>query len=112
MRRFIKILLVGTLSILFLFSVAFAQQIERPEPGEKYPINLFSFIPWMSGGSARFIGMGGVGVALANDASSVEYNPAGLAYVKNINLSALTLGEINKEVVGWNEDGTPIYEYK
>jgi|GEM_PF-1795738 len=112
MRRFIKILLVGTLSILFLFSVAFAQQIERPEPGEKYPINLFSFIPWMSGGSARFIGMGGVGVALANDASSVEYNPAGLAYVKNINLSALTLGEINKEVVGLNDDGTPIYEYK
>ena len=112
MSRFIKVLLIGTLSILFLFSVAFAQEIERPVPGEKYPIDLFSFIPWMSGGSARFIGMGGVGVALANDASSVEYNPAGLAYVKNINISALTLGEVNKEVVGWNEDGTPIYEYK
>jgi hypothetical protein len=66
----------------------------------------------MSGGSARFIAMGGAGTALANDASSVEYNPAGFAYVKNINITGLTLGEVNKEVVGWNEDGTPKYEYR
>ncbi|MCX7845310.1 MAG: UPF0164 family protein [Dictyoglomaceae bacterium] len=66
----------------------------------------------MSGGSARFIAMGGAGTALANDASSVEYNPAGLAYVRNINLTLLALGEVNKEVVGWNPNGTPKYEYK
>ncbi|MCS7201502.1 MAG: UPF0164 family protein [Dictyoglomus sp.] len=65
----------------------------------------------MSGGSARFIAMGGAGTALANDASSVEYNPAGLAYVRNINLTALALGEVNKEVVGW-ENGQPKYEYR
>lgn len=111
MNKILKILIVSILSLVLLFTISFAQIEERPEPGEKYPINLFSFLPWMSGGSARFIAMGGAGTALANDASSVEYNPAGLAYVRNINLTALALGEISKEVVGW-EDGTPKYEYK
>jgi len=112
MNKILKILFVSIISIMFLFSISFAQIEERPVPGEKYPIDLFTFLPWMSGGSARFIAMGGAGTALANDASSVEYNPAGLAYVRNINITGLTLGEVNKEVVGWNKDGTPKYEYR
>jgi len=106
-----KLLLATIIGIALLFTIGFAQMEERPEPGQKYPIDLFSFIPWMSGGSARIIAMGGAGTALANDASSVEYNPAGLAYVKNFNLSVLVLGEVNKEVTGYENDN-PVYEYK
>jgi len=116
MNKILKILFVSIISIMFLFSISFAdnsENISEPRiPGAKYTLDIFTFLPWMSGGSARFIAMGGAGTALANDASSIEYNPAGLAYVRNINITGLTLGEVNKEVVGWNEDGTPKYEYK
>lgn len=110
-----KILMSILIVILFVSNIIFAQGDEFSEPripGAKYTLDLFSFIPWMSGGSARFIGMGGTGIALSNDASTVEYNPAGLAYLKNINLSLLTLGEVNK-VPLWNENQENLsYKYE
>ncbi|PMQ01189.1 MAG: hypothetical protein CBR30_07465 [Dictyoglomus sp. NZ13-RE01] len=106
-----KLLLATIIGIALLFTIGFAQTYTRTME-ETYTLDLFSFIPWMSGGSARIIAMGGAGTALANDASSVEYNPAGLAYVKNFNLSVLALGEVNKEVTGYDESGNPKYEYK
>jgi len=82
--------------IFFFIGTAFSQQfeewvdIEEPSAG-----NFF-------GVGARYMGMGGVGVAFANDASALIYNPAGLAKVKRIEL---TLGMSHQRF--GNETGTP-----
>jgi len=67
--------------IFFFIGIAFSQgfqewkNIEEPSAA-----NFF-------GVGTRYIGMGGVGVAFANDAYALVYNPAGLAKVKRIELA-------------------------
>jgi len=83
--------------IFFFMGTAFSQQfgkwvnVEEPSAG-----NFF-------GVGARYMGMGGAGVAFANDAYALVYNPAGLAKVKRIEL---TLGMSHQRF--GNETGTPI----
>lgn len=82
--------------IFFFIGTAFSQgfqewmNIEEPSAG-----NFF-------GVGARYMGMGGVGVAFANDAYALIYNPAGLAKVKRIEL-ALGMSHQRFE----NETGRP-----
>jgi hypothetical protein len=67
--------------IFFFMGIAFSQgfqewkNIEEPSAA-----NFF-------GVGTRYMGMGGVGVAFANDAYALVYNPAGLAKVKRIELA-------------------------
>ncbi len=52
------------------------------------------YLPWNSGGSAKAVGMGGAFTAVANDlGGAVEYNPAGLTYLKTLNIGTLGIAK-------------------
>ena len=66
--------------LCFLFSDLHAQKWEIPDVYEPSAGNFF-------GVGARAMAMGGAHIAVANDATALAYNPAGLARVKRIELS-------------------------
>ena len=67
--------------IFFFMGIAFSQEFQKwKDIEEPSAANFF-------GVGARYVGMGGVGVAFANDAYALIYNPAGLAKVKRIELA-------------------------
>ncbi|MBU4305009.1 MAG: hypothetical protein KJ893_05240 [Candidatus Omnitrophica bacterium] len=71
-------------------------------------VNIDDYMPWNSGGSARALGMGGAFTAIANDMGAVEYNPAGLAKINLVNVSALAVFNRSSEV---NADGNKSTEW-
>lgn len=72
----------ATIAVLICFSLTnlHAQQWEQPDVYEPSAGNFFGI-------GARAMGMGGAHIAVANDATALVYNPAGLARVKRIELS-------------------------
>ena len=94
-----KIFLFHTFILAFIFffmGIAFSQEFQEwMNIEEPSAANFF-------GVGARYVGMGGVGVAFANDASALVYNPAGLAKIKRIEL---TLGMSHQRFA--NETGRP-----
>ncbi len=54
-------------------------------------------LPEMTGTHARALGMGGAHIAVADDASAMTWNPAGLVHVKRIEL-ATTLSNDDREI--------------
>ncbi len=77
---FKRMMAIITVSTCFLLSDLQAQQREEPDVYEPSTGNFF-------GVGARAMGMGGAHIAVANDATALIYNPAGLARVKRIELS-------------------------
>jgi hypothetical protein len=94
-----KMILFHTFILVLIFVLvgsAFSQEFQEwMDIEEPSAANFF-------GVGARYVGMGGVGVAFANDASALVYNPAGLAKIKRIEL---TLGMSHQRF--GNETGRP-----
>ncbi|HAH32740.1 MAG TPA: hypothetical protein DCL44_10550 [Elusimicrobia bacterium] len=74
----------------------------------KVNVNLDDYLPLQSGGSAKAMGMGGAYTAIASDLGAVEYNPAGLARISHVNVSALatanrttTIGAQGEKTSSW-----------
>jgi long-subunit fatty acid transport protein len=67
-----------------LAAIAPAISVAAPLPDIASEIPL----PNLTGNEARPMGMGGAGLALSEDASAVFWNPAGLAQIRRIELSA------------------------
>ncbi|MFH1679637.1 MAG: hypothetical protein ABIH26_03225 [Candidatus Eisenbacteria bacterium] len=60
-------------------------------------------VPELTGTHARALGMGGAHIAVAEDASALTWNPAGLVNIRRIEISA-TLARGNREVeTVWHE---------
>jgi len=92
--------------VLFLtVQVSFAQMFEEWQPIEEPSAgNIF-------GVGARYMGMGGVGVAFCNDAQALVYNPAGLAKVKRIELTLGMTHQRLKNQTGYLNLGSyPYYQ--
>ncbi|KPL04132.1 MAG: hypothetical protein AMJ90_01985 [candidate division Zixibacteria bacterium SM23_73_2] len=75
------------------------QPIEEPSAGNSFGVG------------ARYMGMGGAGVAFCNDASALIYNPAGLARIKRIELTLGMTHQRFKNQTGYlNFGSTPYYQ--
>ena len=61
-------------------------------------VNVNDYLPWRSGGSARAMGMAGAYTAIGDDLAAIEYNPAGLANVKHLQVSMLGVMSRNTEL--------------
>jgi len=74
-------------------------------PIEEIPVTA----PWLAG--ARSIGMGGAGVAAAEDASAIDINPAALARMRRIEISgglSKAAGEISGTALGGDFSTDPL----
>ena len=92
----------ATIAVLICFSLTnlHAQQWEQPDVYEPSAGNFFGI-------GARAMGMGGAHIAVANDATALVYNPAGLARVKRIELSGSLTHQRLRNRTGFFEVTTP-----
>ncbi|MCK4223639.1 MAG: hypothetical protein KAX39_00565 [candidate division Zixibacteria bacterium] len=94
------------IAVLFcwFFQNAHAQEWEQPDVNEPSAGNFF-------GVSARAMGMGGAYIAVANDATALVYNPAGLAQVKRIEFSGGLSHQRLRNKTGSLEFTTPHFNH-
>ncbi len=98
----IKIGLIVTFVIFSLSINVDAQQVDQPDVNEPTAANFF-------GVGARAMGMGGAQIAVATDATALVYNPAGLARVPRIEISAGLAYQRFKNRTGYFESTNPYY---
>lgn len=61
--------------------------------------------PTLTGSHARAVGMGGAHIAVANDASAMTWNPAGLVHVKRIEVSTSWAFDDREIETTWHGNG-------
>jgi long-chain fatty acid transport protein len=85
-----------------LFQNVSAQTGDQPDVNEPSAGNFF-------GVGARAMGMGGAYIAVANDATALVYNPAGLAQVRRIEFSGGLTHQGLKNRTGYFDSAIPYY---
>ncbi len=102
LKRLVFLIIV----VLFLTTqISFSQMFEPWQPIEEPSAGNFF------GVGARYMGMGGTGVAFCNDAQALVYNPAGLAKVKRIEFTLGMTHQRLKNQTGYLNLGSyPYYQ--
>lgn len=95
-----KIGIIMAVVFCLLFQNVSAQIGDQPDVNEPSAGNFF-------GVGARAMGMGGTYIAVANDATALVYNPAGLAQVRRIEFSGGLTHQRLKNRTGFFESTTP-----
>jgi long-subunit fatty acid transport protein len=82
-------ILSGPIGLLLALSFSPEDALAQGFPDVESEIPL----PSLTGSEARAMGMGGAGIAIAEDGSAVMWNPAGLAQIRRIEMAATVVNE-------------------